>query len=202
AVTAGPYQISNYDPNSGDVTLHPNPNYTSSMPGGTPKIDTFKFVPYGSSATLIGNAANHNTDYTMDYTLLDVGNKNTSGTLAYYANKGDFKLDIAANANPEFMFFNVKNTTVTVDSATAGQPYATNVTNPFAGANGLKVRQALLMAFNRTTLIADTFNIDPSAAATQVSYCSPINCTKSGSAPYGAFKAIKGDWDPLANKGK
>jgi len=76
------------------------------------------------------------------------------------------------------------------------------VNNPFAGANGLKVRQALLMAFNRTTLIADTFNIDPSAAATQVSYCSPINCTKSGSAPYGAFKAIKGYWDPLANKGK
>jgi len=201
AVTAGPYQISNFDPNSGDVTLVPNPNYTSSMPGGKPTISTMKFIPYGTAQGMIDAAATHSTDATMDYTLLNVGTKSTPDTLASDANAGDFKLEISANADPEFLFFNVYNKNTTVDTATAGSPIGT-FANPFYGKNGTKVRQALLLAFNRADLIADTFNVDTSTGEGLVSYCSPINCTKSGSAPYGDIKGIKGDYDPLAHKGK
>jgi ABC-type transport system substrate-binding protein len=199
-VVFGPYVVSNWDTASGIVDLVPDKHYTKSMPGGKPKIAHIRFIPYGASTgstqPLIDAAANGNTDVTMDYSLLDVGNKKTPQTLEYYFKK--FKTLVKANAQEEWLFFNERNSTVSVKNASGSTDYHGH--NPFAGAKGTRVRQALALAFNRAGIIANTFHVGPKVAASLVSYCAPIICTKSSKAPFSDYSGIKGAWDPLRGK--
>lgn len=197
-VTNGPFKIQSYDSTSGQIHLVQNGNYTSAMPGGKPRIPSATFLPYGSIPAEIAGAANGDTDLTMDYSLANVGDSVHPGTLKFYKN---FATLVASNADPEVLTFNTYNKNTDIDSGSGTA--ATNVANPFFGmtGKGRLVRLALLMSFNRTTMIQNAFApLDRATAQSLVSYCAPIICTKKSSAPYAARKVIKGDWDPIANK--
>jgi ABC-type transport system substrate-binding protein len=192
-VTAGPYQVNYWNSVSGIVDLTKNPNYTKSSPGGKPKIKEMKFVPYGSASDLIAAAAAGQTDVTEDYSLLNVGDSSTSGTLKYYHN---FTTYVAANADPELYFYNTYNQNVTIVGSSSDGTYA----NPFYGSNGTKVREALALAFNRAGIIENTFDVDSSTANSLISYCAPILCTASGGGDFNDYHGITGTWDPIAGQ--
>jgi ABC-type transport system substrate-binding protein len=185
-VVAGPYEVSNFANNS-EITYKVDPNWTKSMPGGKPSIKQLTFLFYPSVPAMIAGAARKDTDLTTDYVLNNVGGPHSPGTLKSYK---QFKTYVAGPL-PEVLTFNQRNAVTNIE----GQNAANGVSNPFVGAKGLKVRQALLLAFNRAKLIAASFApVSLSVAATQVSYCSPITCSKAGAAPFHTH--LSGNWDP------
>jgi ABC-type transport system substrate-binding protein len=195
-VTAGPYQVKSWNLTSGIVDLTANPNYTAKSPGGKPSIKEIKYVPYGAasgnSAELIAAAAAHQADATEDYSLLDVGSSSTPGSLKSYGK--DFTTYVASNANPELYWYNAYNANVTVDTNN-GQ--LASQANPFYGSNGVLVRLALSLGFNRSGLIQNTFDVDKATADGLTSYCAPILCTPSGGGLYNGYHLITGVWDPV-----
>jgi len=187
-VVAGPYEVSSFS-NNNEISYSVDKNYTKSMPGGKPRVKQMTFLFYPSVAAMIAGAARKDTDLTTDYVLNDVGSSKQAGTLKSYK---QFKTYLSGPL-PEVLTFNQRNATTDIE----GQSPASGVSNPFVGSKGTKVRQALLLAFNRTKLIEAAFApVTAKVAATLVSWCAPIACAKGSSAPFHATN-VHGNWDPI-----
>lgn len=191
-VVAGPYEVDTFS-NNNEITYKPDPNYTSSMPGGKPHYQHLTFLFYPSVAAMIAGAARKDTDVTDDYVLNDVGTPHQAGSLKSYSKI--FKTYVSGPI-PEALHFNERNKFVDVE----GQNAASHQPNPFYGSKGLKVRQALLLGFNRAKLIVASFApLSLGVANKLVSWCFPLTCAKSGGSPFHA-KNITGNWDPIHSK--
>jgi ABC-type transport system substrate-binding protein len=169
---SGPYLVSNVV-NNDRVEYVPNPKYNILNCGAAIKSPRFAF--YSDNNAMIAAAAAKQTDITQDYTL-----QYRTALLSHKT----YKTLIRPAYTLEHLELNH-------DATYNGSP------NPIANA---KVRVALALAINKAQVLASALSISESAAKAFVGY-SPLIVTKTFKQPF-ADKAITGQWDPLAAKGK
>jgi ABC-type transport system substrate-binding protein len=134
------------------------------------------FAFWANKATMIAAAANKQTDITEDYSPADIPEllKHTDA----------YKL----TNTPSFLFEHLE---MNHDATYNGKP------NPLANT---KVRLALALALDKVGLISSALGISIAAAKAIISWTPLINL-KALQQPF-LDKALVGQWDPLANKGK
>jgi peptide/nickel transport system substrate-binding protein len=171
--TDGPYQVASWSAND-RITFKPMTHYSNFTCGAQLKNPIFVF--YSSIAGMIAAAANKDTDMTQDYTTANLALLNQSA--------GPYKVASGPAFSYEHIEFNQ-------DATAMGKP------NPVSN---VKVRQALSLALDHLGLISSALGVSTSYAKTIEAF-TPWIITKALVQQFADTK-LKGQWDPLANKGK
>jgi ABC-type transport system substrate-binding protein len=171
--TDGPYQPTEFTAGN-RIVFDRMPYYSAGNCGAY--VNQMIFAFYASKATMIAAAATKQTDLTEDYTPADIPElqKHTDA----------YKL----GNTPSFLFEHLE---LNHDATYNGKP------NPVANT---KVRLALALALDKVGLISSALGIPVSQANGIIAWTCLIN-TKTLHQPY-VDRALIGQWDPLANKGK
>jgi peptide/nickel transport system substrate-binding protein len=171
--TDGPYQPTEFT--AGNRIVYDRMPYYSAANCGA-YVAQLIFAFWANKATMIAAAANKQTDLTEDYTPADIPEllKHTDA----------YKL----GNSPSFLFEHLE---LNHDATYNGKP------NPLANA---KVRVALALALDKLGLVSSALGISTAAAKGIIAWTPLVN-TATLHQPF-VDKALVGQWDPLANKGK
>jgi ABC-type transport system substrate-binding protein len=171
--TDGPYQVAEFTADY-RILFDRMPFYSAANCGAF--VAHLIFAYWATRAMMIAAAANKQTDITVDYTPADIPEL-LKHTDAY-----------TLNNSPSFLFEHLE---LNHDATYNGKP------NPLAN---VKVRLALALALDKLGLVSSALGNSAAKAKSIIAWTPLIN-TKPLHQPF-VDKALVGQWDPLANKGK